>query len=71
MNNPHVGIMCKFKSKTEADKYINDREREAAAALKCPLDEAVAPQVSYEPDDEQQSDYTEEEVAVMFAHGGE
>ena len=35
MNNPHVGIMCKFKSKTEADKYINDREREAAAALKC------------------------------------
>ncbi len=71
MNNPHVGIMCKFKSKTEADKYINDREREAAAALKCPLDEAVAPQVSDEPDDEQQSDYTEEEVAVMFAHGGE
>jgi hypothetical protein len=30
MNNPHIGIMCKFKSKTEAQRYIDDREREAA-----------------------------------------
>jgi len=44
MNNPHVGIMCKFKSKTEADKYINDREREAAAT-KVPVDAAAVPEV--------------------------
>lgn len=31
-NNPHVGILCKFKNKTEAERYINEREREAAAA---------------------------------------
>jgi hypothetical protein len=30
-NNPHVGIMTKFKSKGEADRYINEREREAAS----------------------------------------
>ena len=32
LNNPHLGIMCKFKSKTEAEHYISDREREAAEA---------------------------------------
>lgn len=68
MNNPHVGIMFKFKSKTEADTYINDREREAGAATKTALDGAV-PQVSDEPDDEQQSGYSVEEVAAMFAQG--
>jgi len=31
-NNPHVGILCKFKGKTEVERYINDREREAAEA---------------------------------------
>jgi len=34
MNNPHVGVICKFKSKAEVEKYINDREREAAACEK-------------------------------------
>ena len=49
MNNPHVGIMTKFKSKAEAEKYINDREREAAAAaMKTALDGAVLPQFSDE-----------------------
>ncbi len=33
INNPHVGIMCKCRSKTEAAKYINEREREAAKAI--------------------------------------
>jgi len=32
MNNPHLVIMCKFNGKTEAERYINDREREAAEA---------------------------------------
>jgi len=64
MNNPHVGIMSKFKSKTEADKYINDREREAADAKAAAADSAdEVPQV-YE------KDYTEEQVAAMFAQGG-
>ena len=31
MNNPHLGIMCKFKGKTEVERYINDREREAVS----------------------------------------
>ena len=31
MNNLNLGILCKFKGKTEAEQYINDREREAAA----------------------------------------
>jgi hypothetical protein len=31
-NNLHVGIMCQFKSKTEAERYIIERERESAAA---------------------------------------
>ena len=43
MNNPHVGIMFKFKSKTEADRYINDREREAAEAMAAAVDGAVDP----------------------------
>jgi hypothetical protein len=42
MNNPHVGVMFKCKSKTEADKYINDREREAAEATKVEMDAVVA-----------------------------
>jgi hypothetical protein len=48
VNNPHVGIMFKFKSNTEADKYITDREHEAAAAMKAALDGADAPQVCEE-----------------------
>jgi hypothetical protein len=32
-NNPHVGILCKLKAKTEAEQYVNDREREATAAV--------------------------------------
>ena len=31
LNNPNLGILHKLKSKAEADKYMNDREREAAA----------------------------------------
>jgi hypothetical protein len=31
-NNPHLGVMVKFKSKTESERYISDREREAAEA---------------------------------------
>ena len=63
MKNPHVGIMTKFKSKAEAETYISDREREAAAAIKNALDAAVVPQVC-------EKDYTEEEVAAIFAQGG-
>jgi hypothetical protein len=59
MNNPHLGIMCKFKGKTEVERYINDREREAAEAMVAAVDGADVPQV-YE-------DYTEEAVAAMFA----
>jgi len=60
MNNPNLGILCKFKSKTEAERYINDREREAAEAMAAAVDDAALPQVS-------EKDYTEEEVAAMFA----
>ena len=56
MNNPHLGIMCKFKGKTEVERYINDREREAAEAMVA----AVDVQQVYE-------DYNEEAVAAMFA----
>ena len=63
MNNPHVGIMCKFKGKTEAERYMNDREREAAEAMVASVDGAAVPQVC-------EKDYTEEEVAAMFAKGG-
>jgi len=70
-NNPHLGILAKCKSKTEADKYINDREREAAEATKAALDGAVVPQVGDEQHDEEPFDYSEEQVAAMFAKGGE
>jgi hypothetical protein len=33
VHNPRVGIMFKCKSKTEAERYINDREREAAGTI--------------------------------------
>lgn len=69
-NNSHVGIMCKFKSKTEAERYINDREREAAEAMAASADGAVVPQVSDEQHDEEPCDYSEEQVAAMFAKGG-
>lgn len=64
MNNPHLGIMFKFKSKTEADKYIGDREREAAKVTKAPLESTETPVVC-------DRDYSEEQVARMFAKGGE
>jgi hypothetical protein len=64
MNNLHVGVMFKCKSKTEAEKYINDREREAAEATKAALDGTVAPQVL-------EKDYFGQQVAPMFAQGGE
>jgi preprotein translocase subunit YajC len=52
MNSPHLGIMFKCKSKTEADKYINDREREAAEATKPPLDGVVVPQAKATAEDQ-------------------
>jgi hypothetical protein len=45
-NNQHVGVMCKFKSRAEAERYINDREREAAAT-KIAEDGATLRQVDY------------------------
>jgi len=60
MNNPHLGIMFKCMSKTEAARYINDREREAAEATKAALDGAFVPKAC-------EKDYTEAEVAAMFA----
>jgi hypothetical protein len=44
MNNPHVAVVVKFRSKAEAEKYINDRERETETATKA-LDGADVPQV--------------------------
>jgi hypothetical protein len=62
VNNPNLGILCKFKSKAEADRYINDREREAA--------EAMAAVVVGDVRQVCEKDYTEDEVAAMFAKGG-
>jgi hypothetical protein len=64
MNNPHLGIMFKCMSKTEASRYINDREREAAEATKAALGGAVVPKV-------REKDYSAEEAAAMFAKGAE
>jgi hypothetical protein len=33
LNNPHIGIMCQLPNKAEAERYINDRERDAEAHL--------------------------------------
>jgi hypothetical protein len=68
-NHTHLGILNKLKSKAEAERYINDREREAAAA-EAALGGAVPPQVSNGQYGEEPN-YTEEEVAAMFAQGGE
>jgi hypothetical protein len=59
-NNPHLGIMFKCKSKTEADTYISDREREAAEATKAPLESAETPVACDRGD-------SEEQVAAIFA----
>jgi hypothetical protein len=56
VNHLHLGIMSKFKGKTEAERYINDRDRDAAEAMW----DAEVPQV-------REKDYTEQEVAAMFA----
>jgi len=61
MNNPHLGIMFKCKSKTDADRYINDREREAEAT-KAALDGAFVPKAG-------EKTYTEDEVKKMFEGG--
>jgi len=65
MNNPNLGILCKFKGKTEAERYINDREREAAEAMAAAANGTDVPQVCAK-------DFTEDEVAAMFtsANGG-
>jgi hypothetical protein len=59
VNNLHLGIMSKFKGKTEAERYINDRDRDAAEATGAAVDDAEVPQVF-------EKDYAEEEVAAMF-----
>ena len=48
MNNPHLGIMCKLKGKTEAERYLNDRDREAAEVMGAAVDGADVPQVCEE-----------------------
>jgi hypothetical protein len=63
VNNPHLGIMFQFKGKTETERYINDREREAAEA-KAALENAETPVVC-------DRVHSEEQVARMFAKGGE
>jgi hypothetical protein len=62
-NNPHLGIMCKFKGKTEAERYINDREREAAEAMAAAANGTDVPQGC-------EKDYAEDEVAAMFTAKG-
>jgi hypothetical protein len=63
-NNPNLGILHKVKSKTEAERYINDREREAAEAMAASLDDSDVPQVC-------EKDYSEDDVKKMFATEGD
>lgn len=71
MNNPHVGIMVRLKSKAEAERYINEREREAAAALNDVAEVAATPQVSDARRKGGQYELTDQQAAAMSAQGGD